>query len=131
MVKSRHIPCLSWVGQTDQIKSLLTEVKQIKQINEESYNAGRENRSRKHHVRISEKIHWLCKSHLYYFLGPLLSLFLKLFYSIPSLPSIGHPPHHPVSQTQLLSDRAVTLILHSGLEGVKTPKKSPELALSA
>ena len=69
-------------------------------------------------MHISEKIHWLCESHLYYFLGPLLSLFFKLFYSIPSLPSIGNPPHHPVSQTQLLSDRAVTLVL------VRHPLKS-------
>ena len=60
---------------------------------------------------------WMC----YWSVVPLLSRFLNtifLFYSVPSLPSIGHPPHHPVSQTQLLSDRTVTLVL------VRHPLKS-------
>ena len=43
-------------------------------------------------------------------ISPFLNTIFQ-FYSVPSLPSIRHPPHQPVGQTQLVPDRAVTLIL--------------------
>ena len=46
----------------------------------------------------------------FYSLSHLLNTIFP-FYSVPSLPGIGHPPNHPVSQTQLVSDRAVALVL--------------------
>ena len=50
--------------------------------------------------------------------GTAFSKTIFLFFSLPALPSIRHPPHQSVSQTQLVSDLAVTLVL------VRHPLKS-------